>query len=205
MSLTTWGEISGITLNERKWCKMAFSICLIPFEAWWETIGIQALRKTIQQRVIHFGYPKIHLVSHISEWLHITNVKEAYRSSNKVNYIRQMLKYNDWCTSVDYMEETLSYLALEGWYDIDNAKVFNILFATDKRRLTRRAHLLCLQTIQDEPIMHPVSQQVYHLKETHVCVVCRSIELTSLTDASEHFGIPNFGQLFCAQIDQDWG
>jgi hypothetical protein len=126
---------------------MAFSICLIPFEGWWETIGIQALRKTIQQRVIHFGYPKIHLVSHISEWLHITDVNEAYRSSNKVNYIRQMLKYNDRCTSVDYVEETLSYLALEGWYDIDYAKVFNILFATDKRRLIRRAHLLCLQTI----------------------------------------------------------
>jgi hypothetical protein len=34
--------------------------------------------------------------------------------------------------------------------------------------------------------------------------VCRSIKLTSLTDTSEDFGIPNFGQLFRAQIEQDW-
>jgi hypothetical protein len=63
----------------------------------------------------------------ISERLPIANVKVAYQSSNEVNYIRQMLKHND------YMEETLSYLALEGWYDIDRAKVFNLLSATDKR------------------------------------------------------------------------
>jgi len=94
----------GITSNEQKRFKMEFSICLIKFEAWWETIGIQALRKSIEQRVIHFGYAKMHLVSHISEsirrmgsgdnfttdiseLLHIANVKEAYRSTNKVNYI----------------------------------------------------------------------------------------------------------------------
>jgi len=35
--------------------------------------------------------------------------------------------------------------------------------------------------------------------------VCRSIKLTSLRDASEDFGIPNVGQLFRAQIDEDWG
>jgi len=141
----------------------------------------------------------------ISEQLHISNVKEAYRSSNKVNYIRKMLKHNDRSTGLDYMEETLSYLVLEGWYDIDSAKVFNLLFSTDKQWSTRRAHLLRFQTIQDEPIIRPVSQQVYHLRETHVGRVCRSIKLTSLRNASEDFGIPNFGQLFCAQIDEDWG
>jgi len=50
----------------------------------------------------------------ISERLHIANVKDAYRSSNYVNDIRQMLKQNDWCTGLDYREETLSYLALPG-------------------------------------------------------------------------------------------
>jgi hypothetical protein len=79
----------------------------------------------------------------ISERQHIPKVKEQYRSSNNVNYIRQMLRHND------YMEETLTYLALEGWYDVESAKVFNILSATDKRRSTCRAHLLRLQTIQD--------------------------------------------------------
>jgi len=68
----------------------------------------------------------------ISERLHIANVKEADRSSNKVNYIRQLRKHHDQCTGLDYMEETLSYLALQGCYDIDSAQVFNILSATDK-------------------------------------------------------------------------
>jgi len=215
-------EIYGITSNEQKRFKKEFSIRMIEFEAWWETIDIQALRKTIEQHVIQFGYPKMHLVTHISESirgmgsgdnfttdisdrLHIANVKEAYQSSNKVNYIRQMLKHNDRCTGLDYMEETLSYLALEGWYNVDSTQVVNLLSATDKRRSTHRAHLLRLQTIQDEPIIRPESQQVYHLRETHVRGVCRSIKLTSLRDASEDFGIPNFGQLFRAQIKEDWG
>jgi len=215
-------EIYGITLNEQKQFKTELSIRLIEFEAWWETIGIQALRKTIQQRVIHFGYPMMHLVSHISESirridsgdnfttdiserLYIAKVKEAYRSSNKVNYIRQMLKHNDWCTGLDYMEETLSYLALEGWNDVDSLKVLNPLSITDKWCSTHKAHVLHLQRIQDKPIIRRVSQQVYHLRETHVRGVCRSIKLTSLRDASEDFGIPNFGQLFRMQIDEDWG
>jgi hypothetical protein len=116
-----------------------------------------------------------------------------------------MLKHNDRCTGLDYIEETLSYLALECWYDIDSAKVFKLLPATDKRRTTPRGHLLCLQTIQDEPIFRHVSSQVYHLSETHVRGVGRSIKITSLRVASDDFRIPNFGQLFRAQIDEDLG
>jgi len=141
----------------------------------------------------------------ISEQLPIANVKEVLQSSIKVNYIQQMLKHNDQCTGLDYMEETLSHLALKVWYDIDSAQLVNLLSATDQRGSTRRAHLLRLQTFQDEPIICPESQQLYHLRETHVRGVCRSIKLTSLRDASEDFGIPNFGQLFCAQIEEDRG
>jgi len=43
------------------------------------------------------------------------------------------------------------------------------------------------------------------VRETHVRGVRRSIKLTSLRDASEDFGIPNFGQLFHSQIEEDWG
>jgi len=39
----------------------------------------------------------------------------------------------------------------------------------------------------------------------HIRGVCRSIKLTSLRDASEDFGIPNFRQLFRTQIEVDWG
>jgi hypothetical protein len=140
------------------------------------------------------------IIIDISEQLDIANVKEAYRSSDKVNYIRQMLKHNDRCTSLEYMEETLSYLALQGLYDIDSAQVLNLLFATNQRRSTCRAHLLHLQTIQDEPIIRPVSQQINHLRETHVRGECRSIKLTSPRDASEDFGIPNVRQPFRAHI-----
>jgi len=62
-----------------------------------------------------------------------------------------------------------------------------------------------LQTVEDEPIIRPVSQQVYHLRETQVRGVCRSIKLTSLRDASEDFGIPNFVQLFHTRIEEDRG
>jgi len=141
----------------------------------------------------------------IFEQLHIAKAKEAYWASNKVNYIWQMLKHNNWCTGPDFLEETLSYVAIHGWYDIDSAKVFNLLSATNKWRSTLRAHLLHLQTIQDKPIIRTVSQQVYHLRETHIRAVCRSIKLTTLRDTSEDFGIRNFGQLFHVQIEVDWG
>jgi len=103
------------------------------------------------------------------------------------------------------MEETLSCPALEGCYDIDSAYCFNAPTATDTRQSAVRAHLLRLQTIQDEPIISPLSQQLYHLRETHVRGVGRSIMLILLRDASEDFGIPNFGQLFRMQIEEDWG
>jgi len=116
-----------------------------------------------------------------------------------------MLKHNDRCTSLDYMEKTLSYLTLQGWYDVDSAKNLNRPPATDTERSTLRTHLLTLQTIPDLPIISPVWQQVYHLRQTHVHGVCRSIKYTSLQDASEDFRIPNFQQLFLAQIKENWG
>jgi hypothetical protein len=66
-----------------------------------------------------------------------------------------MLKHNDRCTGLDYMEGTLSYLALEGWYDIDCAKVFNLLSAADKHQNTRRPHLLRLHHRQKEHFSAP--------------------------------------------------
>jgi hypothetical protein len=48
-------DINGITSNEQKRFKNKFFIRFINLEAWWQTIGIKALWKTIEQRVIHFG------------------------------------------------------------------------------------------------------------------------------------------------------
>jgi hypothetical protein len=88
-------------------------------------------------------------------------------------------------------------------YDVNSAKAFNQLSTTDEQRCTLIVYLLRLQTIQAEPIICPVSQQVYHLREMHFRRVCRSIKLTPLRDGSEDFGIPNFGLLFHAQIEEN--
>jgi len=111
-------EIYGITSKDQMGFMKEFCICLGKFEARCQPISVQELQKTIEQCVIHLGYPKMLLLSHISEssrrmgssdnvttdiseWLHIGNVKEAYRSTNEVNYIQQMLKHNDRCTSLE--------------------------------------------------------------------------------------------------------
>jgi len=209
-------EIYGITSKDQMRFTKEFSIRLVKFEAWWQAIGVQELRKTIKQCVIHFRYPKMHFVSHISESIrrmgssdnvttdiserqHSGNVKEAYWSTNKVHFIQKMLKHND------YMEETLLYLALQGCYDIDSAKVFDLLSAANKWQNTRRAHILRRHQSLKEPLFCPVSQQIHHLRETHVRGMCRSIKLTSLRYAWVDFGIPNFEQLFSTQIEDDWG
>jgi hypothetical protein len=69
--------------------------------------------------------------TNISESQYISNVKEVYEFTNKVNYIWQMLKYNDPCTGLNYLKAKLSYLALQGWYDIYSAYVFNLLSAAN--------------------------------------------------------------------------
>jgi len=103
------------------------------------------------------------------------------------------------------MEKTLSHLALQGWYNIDSAIVFNLLSAANKWRNTCRAHISRVQQCQEEPFVQHVSQKVNLLGETPVCGECRRIRLTSLRDASVDFRIPNFGQLCHTQIEDDWG
>jgi len=73
--------------------------------------------------------------------------------------------------------------------------MFNLLSATDKRRSTCRAYLLYLETIEDEHFSSPVAQHCISFERNACQWGCRSIKLTSLRDASEDFGIPNFGQL----------
>ena len=60
-------QIDGITSKDQIRFTKEFSIRLVECEAWWQAISSQELWKTIEQRVIHFGYPKMHLVSHTSE------------------------------------------------------------------------------------------------------------------------------------------
>jgi hypothetical protein len=73
----------------------------------------------------------------ISELLHISNVKEAYRASNGVNFMLQLLWYNDRYTTVDYMQHTLQWLALYGWYVEESAVVLNLMTGRQKRPMLR--------------------------------------------------------------------
>jgi hypothetical protein len=113
----------------------------------------------------------------ISEQLHISNVKAAYRSTNNVKYIQQILKHNDQSAGLDYMEGTLSFLPLQSCYDIDLANVFNLLSTANKRRNSCWAHVLRLQHCQDEPFFRPLSPQVHYLRETHVCGVLQKYQI----------------------------
>jgi len=93
----------------------------------------------------------------ISEQLHSSNVKEAYCSNITFQYIWQMLKTNDECTSLDNMKEALSYLALQDWYNINSANVFNLLSTANEQQNTSRAHPLNLQRCQEESFFRPIS------------------------------------------------
>src|SRR5205807_2741770 len=102
----------------------------------WSMPRIKAEKKKLESAIYHFQFPKMHMLSHvsssirrmgspdnfstdISELLHIENVKEAYRASNRVQYVEQMLWYNDRHTGIAYMVQVLEHLALSGMYDHD--------------------------------------------------------------------------------------
>lgn len=81
----------------------------------------------------------------VSEWVHITNVNEAYQTSNKVKYIQNMAKHDDQCTGRYYMETMLLSLMLQGWYDTNSAKDINLLSTTDGLQNICSAHLFCFE------------------------------------------------------------
>jgi len=179
--------------NEQIQFKNELSILFTEYEARWQPIGMHELQKTTEQGVFHFRNSMMHLVSHVSEviWrsssrdtdgtniseqVHIGNVEEASRFTNKVKYISQMVKLNDESSHLGYEEEALLYHTLQGWYCIDLVEVFDLLSTTNTRQKCFRAHQLPLQHCQDEPCCHPVSAQVYHSRETPVCGVSRRIK-----------------------------
>jgi len=81
----------------------------------------------------------------ISELLLVSNMQAVYRPKYTCHYIRQMPKHNDWRTGLDFIEEILSHLTIQGCYDMDSAKVFNLPSACNKWQNTWRTHLSCFQ------------------------------------------------------------
>ena len=56
--------------------------------------------------IIRMGAPD-NISTDILKLLHISNVKDAYRASDRVNFMRQVLAHNDRHTALDYMHQTL--------------------------------------------------------------------------------------------------
>jgi hypothetical protein len=102
------------------------------------------------------------------------------------------------------MEETISYVDLQGWYDTDSVTVFKLPPTADPQLNTPWASLWFLQHCQDYSLFSIDSPWVNHFWQTHVRTVCPSIKLTSLRDAWDYFGIPTLRQLFLLNIVEDW-
>ena len=101
------------------------------------------LNNALDKKYFHFSFIKMHLPSHIgesikliglldnfttdiSEHLHIRNIKDAYKKSNRVDYIKQMLFYNDRALGLEYMSQALRTLALQGYGDEQCARVLGL-------------------------------------------------------------------------------
>jgi len=160
--------------------------------------------KTISEGIQQMGSSD-NWITDNSERLYIGNEKVAYESTNTVIYIQQVFKNHDQCTSHKLMHETLWYLALQGWYNINLTTVFYLLSTTNTQRNTCSAQLLRLQRCQQESFFYSILQQAPHVRETHVCRVCSNIELLSVADATVRFSVPNFGQLVHVPIEEDLG
>jgi len=104
---------------------------------------MKAEKENLETAIYHFKFPNIHKLGHgsnsirrirspdnlstdISELLQIESVKEAYRASNRVEYERQMLWYNDRHTRIANMVQTLEHLALSQIFDHDTASVLGM-------------------------------------------------------------------------------
>src|SRR5207302_11165890 len=115
---------------------------------------MKAEKEILESAIYHFQFPKMHMLSyvsssihrmgspdnfstHISELLHIENVKEVYRASNRVQYVEQMLWYNHRHTGIAYMVQVLEHLARRGMYDHDTARILSMQ-TRDERLLSTR-------------------------------------------------------------------
>jgi hypothetical protein len=102
-----------------------------------------------------FNFPKLHLLSHltdhvrqhgscdswttdVSEGLHMS-LKDAYRATNRVNFIPQLLAYLDADMGMSMMRLSLKHLALNGFYVQESARILDLLPPPIKLLNTRRA------------------------------------------------------------------
>jgi len=162
----------------------------------------------------------------ISELLHIENVKEAYRTSNRVQYDEQMLWYNDRHIGIAYMVLTLEHLALSGIYDHDTARVPSmqtqnkrLLSARVARHQARgpemRQHTVQPSSRPSENLAPVISLQIklperkqrvdQVIQQTRLAGRARSIKQLLPSEAADWFSIPDLPVLFRAYVEALWG
>ena len=131
----------------------------LPQNQRWRTKRDQEIAEaTAQSTAGIFVSLKVHMIQHItesikamgtadnyttdiSELLHKNYLKTGYRASNKIDFEKQILWYNDRVTNLAYMDQTLQYLALKGYYVHDSAFVLRLLDPEEKVKFSRQAIL----------------------------------------------------------------
>ena len=215
-------EVFGVGIAEQAAFKEELNVQRRQFEQDWEFRKGPALQKRLESEYFHFGKPKMHLLSHyqefisrmgapdnfstdISELLHISNGKAAYRASNRVNFLLQILAHNDRHTALDYMHMTLRWLALKGWYDKDTATTLNLINASEKRRCTRHAQQNRILAGEPEPFFRPnlPPSQPYQLSS--ICARSPVFKRMSVAQAAVFFDIPTLPTLVRHHLNQIWG
>jgi hypothetical protein len=212
-------------------------------EEGWSMPRMKAEKEKLESAIYHFQFPKMHMLSHvsssirrmgspdnfstdISELLHIENVKEAYRASNRVQYVEQMLWYNDRHTGIAYMVQVLEHLALSGMYDHDTARILGMqtrderLLSTRVARLRGRGRKVDQHTFRTSrrpsPNLAPaISLQIQVpernrrvdqvIQRTRLAGRARGIKPLSLSEAATRFSIPDLPVLFRDYVEELWG
>jgi len=210
---------------ETKWAAMEAK----GSEQGWSRAWMKAEKEKLEPAIYHFQFPKMDMLGHvsnsisqmgspdnfstdISELLHIENIKEAYGTSNRVQYEEEMLWYNDRHTGIAYMVQTLEYLALSRIYDHDTAKVLGMQtqnerllstrFARHRKRgpeIRQHAFRASSRPSQDLAPLISLTIQVPERKQrvdwviqrTRLAGRARGIKQLSLSKAADRFSIPD--------------
>ena len=173
-------------------------------------------KQFLEQRIFNFAFVKMHLPLHvtrkirsmgspdnfttdISERLHIEHAKKAYRATNRVDYVTQMLYYNDRQLSLKYMDATLKHLALQG-----------IVFPFDEISEDQPGCSRSVQVRNERQSNRPLSVRVRNENENEnelqvprLAGPVPKLKIT-LLQAQKMFGIPDLARHFKDRIIEEW-
>jgi len=144
----------------------------------------------------------------ISELLHVETVKEAYRASNRVEYMEQILLFNDRRTSLAYMVQTLEYLALKGYYRAGSAKILRLQNPQDRRATTRRARRKKSTNAHEAGIKIEAPTARLRRWEEQLPVphlAGKAKRLMAIGEAGAQYAIPDLTSCFYDWLLANWG